>query len=132
MNVILSIKPKYVESILTGKKLYEFRRSIFKDPEVDRVYIYATSPVMKIIGYFVLREIISQDPEALWSECHSSAGVDEEEFFSYFSNKAVGYALRIGEVHTFDAPMDPQDIIPGFRAPQNFMYAPEGFHEFHP
>jgi len=132
MNVILSIRPKYVESILNGKKLYEFRRSIFKDPEVERVYIYSTSPVRKIVGYFVLRKIIEKNPASLWSECHSSAGIDEEEFFSYFSDKEVGYALRIGDVHTFDVPMDPQGIIPGFRPPQNFMYAPEGFHETHP
>lgn len=131
MNVILSIRPNYVESIVNGKKLYEFRRSIFKHPEVDRVYIYSTSPVMKIIGYFVLKEIIEQSPKTLWSECQSQAGIDEQEFFAYFSNKEIGYAIGIGDVHTFDEPMDPHRIIPGFRAPQNFMYAPEGFHESH-
>jgi type I restriction enzyme S subunit len=131
MNVIMSIRPKYVESILNGEKRYEFRRSIFKDPGVDRVYIYSTSPVMKIVGYFVPGEIIEQNPEALWYVCHSDAGIDEEEFFTYFSNKDIGYALRIGDVHTFDVPMDPQGLIPGFKAPQNFMYAPEGFLELH-
>ena len=31
MSVILSIKPKYVEKIKKGLKLYEFRKSIFKE-----------------------------------------------------------------------------------------------------
>ena len=30
MNVLLSIKPKYVKEIEEGAKLYEFRKSIFK------------------------------------------------------------------------------------------------------
>ena len=30
MNVLLSIKPKYVDEILAGKKIFEFRKSIFK------------------------------------------------------------------------------------------------------
>ena len=127
MNVILSIRPKYVESIVNGQKDYEFRRSIFKDRNVERVYIYATSPVMRIVGYFVIKEIFKKSPESLWIEFHSHAGIDKEEFFAYFSNKDIGYAIGIGDVHTFEEPLDPQRSIPGFRAPQNFMYAPENF-----
>jgi len=126
MNVILSIKPKYVESILKGEKLYEFRRSIFKDPGVERIYIYSTSPVMKIVGYFIVREIIENSPKTLWTEFHSRAGIDEGEFFEYFSDKDIGYAISIGDVHTFEDPIDPQMVMPGFRAPQNSMYVPEG------
>jgi type I restriction enzyme S subunit len=131
MNVILSIKPKYVESIVNGQKQFEFRRSIFKDRSVERVYIYATSPVMMIIGYFIIKDIFEKSPENLWTEFQAHAGIDEGEFFEYFSNKDIGYAIRIGDVHTFEEPLDPRGSIPGFRAPQNFMYAPEDFHLSH-
>jgi len=130
MNVILSIKPKYVESIMNGEKLYEFRRAIFKDPGVERIYIYSTSPVMKIVGYFIIREIIEKSPETLWTEFHSHAGIDEGEFFEYFSDKDIGFAISIGDVHTYEEPIDPQMIFPGFRAPQNFMYVPEGIPNY--
>ena len=126
MNVILSIRPKYVESIMKGDKRYEFRRSIFKDPHVERIYIYSTSPVMKIVGYFTLSGIVEKSPEMLWTEFHAHAGIDESEFFAYFSDKEFGYAIGIGDVHSFDEPLDPHEMIPGFRAPQNFMYVPEG------
>ncbi len=52
MNVIFSIKPKYVERILSGEKKYEFRKRIWKK-QVDRVFIYASSPVKKIVASFV-------------------------------------------------------------------------------
>ncbi len=47
MNVLLSIRPKYVEEIIKGNKRYEFRKSIFKK-NVEEVWIYATSPTMDL------------------------------------------------------------------------------------
>lgn len=65
MNVLLSIKPKYIEKIIKGNKRYEFRKSIFKK-SVDEVWIYATSPTKKIVGTFVIGEIIKDTPANLW------------------------------------------------------------------
>ncbi|MDD8572078.1 ASCH domain-containing protein, partial [Escherichia coli] len=50
MKVLLSIKPEYAESILSGKKKYEFRKNIFRNKNVDTIVIYATMPVGKVIG----------------------------------------------------------------------------------
>ena len=41
MNVLLSIKPKYANQILNGNKRYEFRKSVFKNRNLDVVYIYS-------------------------------------------------------------------------------------------
>ena len=58
MNVLLSIKPKYVKGIMNGNKRYEFRRSIFRCREdIELVYIYSTSPVKKIVGVFTIKSI---------------------------------------------------------------------------
>ena len=57
MDVILSIKPRYVKEIEKGNKKYEFRKSIFKK-KVKWVYIYSTSPVKKITGRFRIEGII--------------------------------------------------------------------------
>jgi len=54
MNVLLSIRPKYVEEIIKGNKRYEFRKSIFKK-NVEEVWIYATSPTKKkMLAHFQL------------------------------------------------------------------------------
>ncbi|MBI6731014.1 ASCH domain-containing protein, partial [Pseudomonas amygdali] len=42
MKVLLSIKPEYAEKILQGEKRFEFRKSVFKNPDVRTVVIYAT------------------------------------------------------------------------------------------
>ena len=47
MDVLISIKPKYVKKIISKEKKYEFRKNIFKK-NVDTIIIYTTSPEKKI------------------------------------------------------------------------------------
>ncbi len=63
MNVLLSVKPKYAEKIVEGTKKYEFRRSIFKRNDIEKVYIYSSSPVSKIIASFQIEKILKDSPE---------------------------------------------------------------------
>ena len=50
MKVVLSIKPEFANKIFEGTKKYEFRRAIFKNPNIKKVVVYSSSPVKKIIG----------------------------------------------------------------------------------
>ncbi len=47
--MLLSINPEHVEKILTGQKQFEFRKVRCRS-DVSKIVIYATSPVMKIVG----------------------------------------------------------------------------------
>lgn len=51
MNVILSIKPEYVSEIIAGRKRFEFRKAVFAK-SVEKVYIYASAPISKVVGEF--------------------------------------------------------------------------------
>ena len=64
-NLIISIKPEFVEKILTGEKKYEFRRRIYRQ-EVDNIYIYQTLPDAGIVAHFTPSEIIKDTPQNLW------------------------------------------------------------------
>jgi type I restriction enzyme S subunit len=122
MDVLLSIKPKFAESIISGKKKYEFRKIIFTKKYIGRVYIYSTSPIKKIVGAFRINDIIVDSPCTLWSQLKDDAGIAEEEFFDYFKNKEIGFALEITDVEKFENPMDPKIIFPDFVPPQSFCY----------
>ncbi|WP_369009144.1 ASCH domain-containing protein, partial [Escherichia coli] len=49
MKVLLSIKPEFAEKILNGTKRFEFRKGIFKNPQISTVVIYATMPLGKVV-----------------------------------------------------------------------------------
>ena len=122
MNVLLSIKPKYVEAIMSGKKQYEFRKVIFKEKNIEKVYIYSSSPVKQIVGAFTIAEIIEDNPKDLWARCNGESGIPHDEFFNYFNGNARGYAIKINEIEKFDTPLNPREANPDFVPPQSFCY----------
>ena len=120
MNILLSIKPEFVNKILSHEKLYEFRKSIFKQ-DVERIYIYSTYPVKKIVGYFEVTDIICKSPEELWDLFSDVSGICENEFFKYYSGSDEGFAIRIDNLIVFDEFIDMSEFD-DFRAPQSFCY----------
>jgi len=121
MNLILSIKPKYVKHILDGTKKFEFRKTIFKQ-KVDKVYIYSSSPVMQIVASFKVEDILTDNISILWDKCHKYSGISKLEYEQYFSTKPTGYAIEITDLDIFSKAIYPKTVIENFRAPQSFMY----------
>ena len=70
MDVLLSIRPEFVEKILSGEKKYEYRKAIWtKDSnDINSVLIYETSPVSKVVASFRIGKIIADSPENIWSK----------------------------------------------------------------
>ena len=122
MNVILSIRPNFCNVIFCGKKVYEYRKRVFTRSDVDKVYIYVTKPICRIVGYFTIKRIIDDSPSMVWDMTHEDGGISKKYFLDYFKGHSVAYAIEIGEVVKLDTPIDPKTIIEGFTAPQNFMY----------
>jgi len=95
-NILLSIKNKYVEAILKGNKVYEFRGWIWKE-DVTFVYIYSSGKIKKIIARFKVNEILKEKPIKIWELCHNKSGVTQNEYFKYintFGYETI-YAIKI-------------------------------------
>lgn len=129
MNVLLSIKPMYVDEILAGKKIFEFRKSIFKKKDISEVFIYSSSPVKKIVASFEIARIIADSPQKLWDKCQKYGGISENDFFDYFKNSDIGYAIEITNLNKFSEPINPYKIKKDFRPPQSYCYLPLDYFE---
>lgn len=121
MKILLSIKPQFANKIFDGSKLFEFRKTIFKNTNVNTVIVYASSPMQKVIGEFTIDEILQEQKEALWKKTHKQSGITKEFFDEYFVNKEKGYAIKIKETKRYTRPMDLIDFNIDF-APQSFVY----------
>ena len=122
MNVLLSIKPRYVEKIISGEKKYEFRRTIFRDGQSNSIFVYSSSPVRRIVGEMVIDSVLSAHPRKLWEQCKEFAGIAKKEFFQYFEGKEEAYAIKIRKMLLFHFPIEPRRIKNDFVAPQSFYY----------
>lgn len=121
MKVMLSIKPEFADKIFNGSKKFEFRRSIFKNQNVKKVIVYASSPVQKVIGEFEIDQIINLELNALWQKTSRHSGISEDYFYQYFGDKEQGYAIKIKKVKKYKQPMC---IKADFKLtpPQSFAY----------
>lgn len=122
MNVIMSIRPTFCKLIFDGQKVYEYRKRVFRRLDVDKVYVYASKPISKIIGMCTIEHIINGTPSEVWHITNEHGGITKKQFNDYFNGCKVAHAIKIKDVVKLDTPIDPKDIIQGFRAPQNFMY----------
>lgn len=121
----MSIRPPFVDGILTGRKLVEFRRRPLAC-DVGTVVIYATAPVAAVVGEFHIGGQVRGTPHALWRRYSKVAGIDRRAFFEYFSGTDTAVAILISAVTEYDQPLPLAHVDPTGRPPQSFKYlAPE-------
>jgi predicted transcriptional regulator len=121
-SVLLSIKPKYAEAIFDGSKRFEFRRAVFRRLSVQRVVVYASAPVCRVIGEFTIGRVLSLELKALWGRTAHAAGIDKRTFDHYFEGKTIGYAIAVSSPRRFENPIELQGGFGIERPPQSFQY----------
>ncbi len=126
MNVLLSVKPRFAKLIFDGTKRFEYRKIGFAKQDIQKVVVYASSPIKKIIGEFQISEIILDTPDLIWMMTGKHAGIDKEYFFQYFEGKKKACAIGILKAIRYKVPLDPRTLRSNFTPPQSFMYMEEG------
>lgn len=122
LSVLLSIKPEFVEKIFNGSKRFEYRKALFKAPDIQRIIIYASSPVQRVVGEFEIDQILSCCPECLWRVTKGHSGISKAFFDDYFDGRDTGFAIQIGKVTRYRNPR-PLDQEFGIKhPPQSFAY----------
>ncbi len=122
MNVLLSIKPEFANAIFSGEKKFEFRRVIFKEKTVKKVYVYASKPIGLVIGEFDIEEVITEAPNSLWSITQSASGISKKYFDEYFKGKSLAHAIKVSAVREYSKPTTLMELFNMNRPPQSFMY----------
>ena len=119
-NIIISINPEHVENIFNGTKKFEYRTKAAKS-DVKKIIIYETTPIKRIVAEAEIVEVLMMKPEELWNETKDKSGITKKFFDSYFKNREVAYAYKLGKVKRYEEPKTLQEF--GLKyAPQSFVY----------
>lgn len=121
MKVLLSIKPEFADKIFEGTKLFEFRRLIFKNPEIKIVIVYASSPIQKVVGEFEIENIFSLEPTELWERTKEYSGISEKFFFEYFAQCKIAHAIKIKKTKKYKKPLNLKENF-NVTPPQSYLY----------
>jgi predicted transcriptional regulator len=122
----LPIKPRYAHRIVSGEKRFEFRKANFVSG-VSHIVIYASTPVMKIVGVAEVSSVAVASPTATWESTKHAAGISRQAFRKYFFGKKRAYAISIESVRALSNWISPNEVQVGFRVPQSFVYVNQPF-----
>lgn len=119
-TILLPIKPEYAKKIVNKTKIYEYWKSKCKK-NVDKIVIYCTSPVKKIIAEVEVKSIISNTPIKLWNDTKEFSGISKSKYIKYFENKDTAFAYELGNVILYDITKTLNDIGINYY-PQSYVY----------
>jgi predicted transcriptional regulator len=105
---------------MDGTKGVEFRKTPFARTPTH-VLAYASSPTMRLLGYFDVSDVVVDSVDALWARYADVGGVTESDFREYYAGRDRGVALVVGRVHAFADPL-PLAVLGLTTPPQSFMY----------
>lgn len=125
MKILLSIKPQFVEKILSGEKKIEFRKTEFKRKNIDSIIVYSSGSVKKIVGEIKFSRVLCDTPKNIWKMTHNDAGISMETFMSYFAGRQKAFAIVIDEFRPYKTMVSLGEKYPGVKAPQSFLYLDE-------
>ena len=119
-KILLSINPEHVENIFNGNKKYEYRKARCKQ-EVDKIIIYSTYPVKKVVGEATVEKVLEDSPEEIWEMTKKDSGINLNFFEQYYEGREKPIAYKLSNIIKYN---NPKDIATyGVKiAPQSFVY----------
>lgn len=123
-TLLLSLRPRFAEAILEGRKSIEIRRRPVNAIPGTPIIIYASSPTMAVVGTARLGEVLVHRQEAAWYLYHEAFAVTRAEFESYLDGSPAAYLLTLHRVRRLNEPLPLRDLRQDgpFRPPQSFRY----------
>ena len=119
-NMLISIKPEYVENIFNGSKKYEYRKIRCKQ-DIDKIIIYSTYPIMKVVGEAKVEKILENSPDRIWEKTKKYSGIDLNFYQKYFKDRSKAIAYKLTNIKKYDSPKELSSY--GIKAaPQLFVY----------
>ncbi len=122
MDILMSIRPPYVDMLVSGFKTVEIRKRAVRAPAGARIWIYATSPRQEVVASARLEAVALQAPDEIWRLFGRRAGIDRREFDAYVGEAETVAALALTEITELDVPLCPRAEAPAFRPPQSWAF----------
>jgi predicted transcriptional regulator len=128
-HAFISIRPKHVENIVSGKKTVEIRTVNLNLKPGQTIWIYATIPVANLVAVAQVRAIYRLAPAKIWHQFKDTVAITKQEFDIYVGDRDQITAIQLSGVRTLHKPMSLDKLRlkqPRFQPPQVIRYFEEG------
>lgn len=127
MNIIITLPHELCEEILIGHKIYEARKAIPRDFEIenDRVYMVEKGS-NNVVGFFTIAEFCSITPSPRnLDNIKVGCCVSSEYLYKYYRHYDKAILWRIRSYFRFARPLSLSRMFDKDKAPQSYFYTNE-------
>lgn len=120
-DVLISIKPEYVNMILSGDKTVEIRNRPVKLESGTRLWIYSTLPKGRLEALAVIDSIQFDAPSLIWKQYSDRIGLSWSTFRTYVNGSNHISAILLKDVSGLVPSLTLSDLrseMEGFNPPQ--------------
>ena len=124
-NALISIKPKYVEKFLNGKKVIEIRNRKVNLANDSKLWIYTTLPRASIQAIACVKHVEIDSPKKIWEKHRHLISISESSFKQYVNDSKKISAIVTKSIQKLPIEIKLEDIrkiVPGFQPPQFLKY----------
>lgn len=125
--IVLALRPRFADAILDGTKTVELRRTRIAAPPGTRFLLYASSPMMAVVGTATLTEAETETPAQVWRRHRHNLGLSRAEYDAYLDGATLATALTLTNAVRIPIPHTLASLREqaGFRPPQSYRYLTE-------
>lgn len=122
-DILISIKPQYVNKILSGCKLIELRTRKVNVPEGTKVWIYSTLPEGEIVASGLIEKIELTSPENAWEKYSGVLCINSDDFNEYVGENNEVCLLHLNQIKELSKRLSLNHLRSetNFHPPQFFM-----------
>ncbi|HEX6354758.1 ASCH domain-containing protein [Actinophytocola sp.] len=122
--LVLSLRPRFANAILDGTKTVELRRTRLSAPNGTLLILYASTPVMAVIGTAILTDRDTDTPSRIWRRHRLSLSLTKAEYDAYLAGASTATAVTVASPQRLSEPytLSALRTRATFRPPQSFRY----------
>lgn len=122
--LLMSLRPRFAEAILDGTKTVELRRTRLSAPDGTHLILYASSPVMAVVGTAVLIGRDTDTPARIWRRHRKHVGLLRTEYDEYFDGSEAATAVHLGDPRRLATPWALSALrdTAKFQPPQSYRF----------
>lgn len=123
-TILLSLKPRFAYAILDGDKTVELRRQRVAAQVGAAVLLYASAPVMAIVGTARVEAVDVNNREEIWRLYKNRMFLSRREFEHYLHDIEEASAIVLDNAQIFSEPITLRQLRDGqkFHPPQSYRY----------
>jgi predicted transcriptional regulator len=109
-DLLVSMKPRYAERILSGTKIVEIRKKFSEKWVGCKAVLYSSTPQQALVGEARVRSVSSGAPEDVWARFQTGLGCTSSEFSAYVGPAQVVSAIELDDIFPYKEPISLSQI----------------------